>query len=179
MSYEIAKVHVSGVEATTVEADAIPAGIIGATIAVAYGPEWDNLIKNVTFKGANNVTKKKVGNVVELPREVAATPGAYVQIGFTGLAADGSTLIHTIWAELGTVQDSACDDFGPPSENELPLWAQLQADVDNLEKEVDELKNGSPGGGLFVTDDGEGNVTVTASGSAQITDDGSGNVVIS
>ena len=34
------------------------------------------------------------------------------------------------------------------------------------------------GGGLTVTDDGDGNVTITPFGSASITDDGEGNVII-
>lgn len=38
--------------------------------------------------------------------------------------------------------------------------------------------SGGGGGGLSVTDDGEGNVTITSSGSVTITDDGEGNVTI-
>jgi hypothetical protein len=50
---------------------------------------------------------------------------------------------------------------------------------ENLVAAINEVlvKVGS-GGGLTVTDDGEGNVIISASGSTQITDDGSGNVVI-
>jgi hypothetical protein len=36
----------------------------------------------------------------------------------------------------------------------------------------------SSGGGLNITDDGNGNVTITTSGGVSITDDGNGNVVI-
>jgi hypothetical protein len=50
-----------------------------------------------------------------------------------------------------------------------------------IELLAEELMGGggnTDGGSLIVTDDGDGNVTITASGSASITDDGEGNVTI-
>lgn len=41
-----------------------------------------------------------------------------------------------------------------------------------------QITNRSSGGGLNITDDGSGNVSITSSGSVSITDDGSGNVTI-
>ena len=45
-------------------------------------------------------------------------------------------------------------------------------------RDVEELISNVGGGGLNITDDGEGNVTITASAGVTITDDGNGNVVI-
>lgn len=51
--------------------------------------------------------------------------------------------------------------------------------VSELSEAIEDLKeNGIPAGGFNITDDGEGNVTITASAGVTITDDGNGNVVI-
>lgn len=44
-------------------------------------------------------------------------------------------------------------------------------------KRLSEFEGGS-GGGLNITDDGNGNVTIASTGSVSITDDGEGNVTI-
>lgn len=50
---------------------------------------------------------------------------------------------------------------------------------EQIQKIVEEyLQNNPVQGGLNITDDGVGNVTITSSGSVSITDDGNGNVVI-
>lgn len=127
---EIAKVSVSGVAATTVEATTIPAGIIGATIAVEYGPEWGGMIKNVSFRGAEDVTVVNVGNVVKLPQEVAAKPNMYIQIGFTGVSGDGTVLIPTLWAYLGTTKPAS--PVNVEGGSAPPVWAQVVAMIGDL-----------------------------------------------
>jgi hypothetical protein len=42
----------------------------------------------------------------------------------------------------------------------------------------DKYSGGGTGGGLNITDDGNGNVTITPVGNISITDDGQGNVTI-
>lgn len=181
---EIAKIQVSGVTARRIYCNPIPRGITGATVAIEYAdPMWEGLIKNVVFEGLETVTILDVENSVYLPPEVVSAQNILVKMGLCGVNADGTVVIPTLWAELGVIKsavpvDVHPDDAIPDAPPTPPVWAQLQADMDTLEKEVDKLKKGSSGG-LTVTDDGEGNVAITASGSTQITDDGSGNVVIS
>lgn len=50
--------------------------------------------------------------------------------------------------------------------------AYLEGRFEALEKKI------GTGGGLSITDDGNGNVTIAATGSVSITDDGAGNVTI-
>lgn len=58
--------------------------------------------------------------------------------------------------------------------NEYPeLLADFEARIAALEAGI-----GTGGGGLSITDDEAGNVTITSTGSVTITDDGSGNVMI-
>lgn len=64
-------------------------------------------------------------------------------------------------------------------ENDLQFeFLPSQKDMPPVDPVQVELPNSGGSGGLHITDDGEGNVTMTASGSVTITDDGNGNVVI-
>jgi hypothetical protein len=53
----------------------------------------------------------------------------------------------------------------------------LTTNKDNLVEAINELAQ-KPSGGLRITDDGNGNVTIASTGSVTITDDGNGNVTI-
>jgi len=177
--YKIATVCVSGVSAVPIDVLPIPRGITGAVVEFLYDDDlWAGLKKKVSFRGTGETEQLCDGNTVLFPAEVAQRKNARVTVGVTGVSADGTEVIPTLWAELGSVRDSAYGDYPAPGEPVPPVWAQLQADVDNLEEEVDKLKNGSSGS-LTVTDDGDGNVIIVAGGTARITDDGNGNVDIS
>jgi hypothetical protein len=52
------------------------------------------------------------------------------------------------------------------------MASEAQAEIEKLKENV------VSGGGLNITDDGEGNVTITTSAGVTITDDGNGNVTI-
>lgn len=169
----------TGAYGRMVEDETLTSGMIGKKVKLEFSEEWSQLKKTAVFL-AGSVTRDvlDVSDEVIIPAEVLAVPLKQLYVGVYGISEDGS-VTPTIRA-LGPFIEPGANPSGDEGlDPSLPPWAQLQADVDNLEKEVDKLKNGSPGGGLFVTDDGEGNVTITASGSAQITDDGYGNVVIS
>jgi hypothetical protein len=58
-----------------------------------------------------------------------------------------------------------------------------EVELDALEERIEALEQGggpggASGGGLSITDDGNGNVTIASTGSVTITDDGEGNVTI-
>lgn len=55
-------------------------------------------------------------------------------------------------------------------------FAAVGEDIEEINRRIDAIGGG--GGGITVADDGNGNVTITASAGASITDDGNGNVVI-
>ena len=168
----------TGADGRMVENETITSGMIGKKVKLEFSEEWNNLKKTAVFI-AGSVTRDvlSVSDEVIIPAAVLATPLKQLYVGVYGVSGDGK-VTPTIRAagpiiEPGT--DPSGDEGTDPS---LPPWVQLQVDVDSLEEEVEKLKNSSSGGGLSVTDDGEGNVVITASGSAQITDDGYGNVVI-
>lgn len=177
--YKIATVHVSGTEVRVSNLRPITRGITGAVVEILYDdPMWAGLTKKVAFEGVTTKEDIYEGSIVPFPGEVATKKNAFIRVGITGVNVAEAVVIPTMWAELGTVRDSAYGDYPMPGEPVPPMWSKLEAEVDALAQDVEDLKQ-TPSGGLSVTDDGEGNVAITASGSTQITDDGNGNVVIS
>lgn len=179
-TYKIATICVSGVSAVPIELNPITRGITGAVVEFIYDDDiWAGLRKKVAFRGTAEKEDICDGNTVTFPAEVAQRKNARITVGVTGVSSDGKIVIPTLWADLGTVRDSAYGDYPAPGEPVPPIWAKVMADVNSLAERVEDLEENPSAGGLNVTDDGEGNVTITASGSAQITEDGNGNVVIS
>lgn len=193
---KLARIHVDGVKARSQILSLITAGLVGATVDLEItGPEWQGLSRTVVFK--SNVTRDvlDVGSSATVPADVVATPGEHLRVGVYGIDADRNIVIPTIWCDLGRIMDAA-DPSGDPSTNPaLPVWAQLQKHIGDLGKlktnakeslvaAINEVHDsggpggGTGGGGLAITDDGNGNVTISSSGSVSITDDGNGNVVI-
>jgi hypothetical protein len=88
------------------------------------------MIKNVSFRGAEDATVLNVGNVVKLPHEVVAKPNTYVQIGFTGVSRDGTVLIPTLWAYLCTTKPAS--PVNVEGGSTPPVWAQVVAMIGDL-----------------------------------------------
>lgn len=130
---EIAKLRVSGVRCTPVSVGKIPAGIVGATVSIEYtDPLWDGLTKTVVFRGVCTKDILNAGTVVTVPPEVVASAGKPLHVGVYGVNADGKLIIPTLWADLGRVC-SATDPSGDTSADpSLPIWAQLQAMIGDL-----------------------------------------------
>lgn len=189
--YTVAKIGIHGAKATVLESDDITMGLAGAVVQLIYDDDlWQGMRKKVTFRGTKKVDVLTDENVVELPWEVTTAKNVTVSIGITGVDAGEKTIIPTVWATIGTVKDSAYGGHPQPGAPIKPEWVQVMGSIgdlakldtenqENLVAAINEvLDNVGSGGGLTVTDDGEGNVIISASGSTQITDDGSGNVVI-
>ena len=130
----VAKIKVDGACAVAEYRKLIPAGIIGAQVLLDYADGvWQGLHKTVVFRGA--VTKDVItdAEVVTIPAEVVAKRGVALQVGVYGVDADGNLAIPTIWADLGTVRDAADPSGDATTDPSLPIWAQIQAMIGNLE----------------------------------------------
>ena len=110
------------------------------------------------------------GEEVTVPVEVLDTPGRFLYVGIYGTSSD-IPAVPTLWADLGRIRPAADPSGDTSTDESLPVWAQLQ-------EQIDELKQGGTGGGLIIDSDGEGNVSIAASGGTVITSDGAGNVTI-
>lgn len=130
----VAKIQVSGSIAHTLYKKVIPAGIIGAQVEFEYAEDvWSGLRKTVVFRGP--VTKDVVtdANIVTIPPEVAEKPLSLLSVGVYGVDADGNLAIPTIWADLGVVRDSVNPSGDTTTDPSLPVWAQIQGMIGNLD----------------------------------------------
>lgn len=162
---ELAKILVSGVDTRVIELEPIPEKITGATVRFVYDdPMWDGLIKNAVFVGTEIVSVLNVGEEVEIPAEAVAKHGKLLKVGVCGTTADGKVIIPTLYANLGLIRPAADPSADPSADPTLPVWAQLQAEIEQLKQ------GGVVGGGSLVVDE-EGNLTTTAGG-FDVSDDG-------
>ena len=112
----------------------IPQGIVGATISIEYtDPAWDGLQKTVVFRSAVTKDVLASGNEVVIPAEVVSRAGVNLYMGVYGVGADGRMVIPTIWKELGLVHGAAAPSGDASSDPSLPVWAQIQAMIGNLD----------------------------------------------
>ena len=138
----VAKIQVNGAIAHTLYRKVIPAGIIGAQVEFEYAEDiWKGLHKTVVFRGT--VTKDVVtdANIVTMPPEVAENPMSLLSVGVYGVDADGNLAIPTIWADLGVVRESANPSGDTTTDPSLPVWAQIQAMIGNLDDLDTNAKN--------------------------------------
>lgn len=73
------------------------------------------------------------GNEVVIPAEVVSRAGVNLYMGVYGVGADGRMVIPTIWKELGLVHGAAAPSGDASSDLSLPVWAQIQAMIGNLD----------------------------------------------
>lgn len=138
----VAKIQVSGAIARTLYKKVIPAGIVGAQVEFEYDTDvWKGLHKTVVFRGT--VTKDVVTdeNIVTIPKEVAEKPRSLLIVGVYGVDAEGNLAIPTVWADLGIVRESANPSGDPTTDTSLPVWAQIQGMIGNLDELGTEAKN--------------------------------------
>lgn len=129
----LAKIRVTGTHAQPVYVKPIPMGIIGGTVRFEYtDPMWDGLNKTVVFQGA--VTKDVVsdGSTVTIPSECVTQTGKSLRVGVYGTDADGKVAIPTLWADLGRIKAAADPSGDPAADPTLPIWAQLQGEIEDL-----------------------------------------------
>lgn len=137
---KIAEVQVSGCRCETVRLEPVPRGIVGAVVSIAYAdPAWDSLRKTVVFRGAVTKDVLDAGNEVVVPTETVSRAGVTLYMGVYGADAENHVVIPTVWTELGTVQGAATPSGDASTDSSLPVWAQIQGmvgDLDALDTEV-------------------------------------------
>lgn len=130
----VAKIQVCGAQACAIEKKLITAGMVGAQVQLDYAdPQWDSLRKTVVFYGAAVRDVITDGTLVTVPAEVIAKPNVHLTVGVYGVDAEGCVVIPTLLADLGPVRAGANPSGDPSADETLPVWAQLQAMIGNLE----------------------------------------------
>ena len=138
------------------------------TVEFVFSPEWDGLTKTAVFSNGKTTVDVLAanwdGDTVPVPHEVLAVPGRHARVGVYG-ADESGVVLPTVWVSLGKVQPGADPSGDASADPSLPVWAQLQkqiGDLDdlktynkgNLVAAINEARNsgGGTGGGYTIGD---------------------------
>ena len=138
-------------------------------VEFALSDAGDGLTKTAVF--SNGKTSVDVlaadwdGETDPVPHEVLAVPGRHARVGVYG-ADESGVVLPTVWVSLGKVQPGADPSGDETTDPSLPVWAQLQnqiGDLDdlqtynkgNLVDAINEARSsGGSGGGGYTIGDG-------------------------
>lgn len=139
------------------------------TVQFVFSPEWDGLTKTAVFSNGKTTVDVLAanwdGDTVPVPHEVLAVPGRHARVGVYG-ADESGVVLPTVWVSLGKVQPGADPSGDETADPSLPVWAQLQkqiGDLDDLQTYnkgnlVDAINeasgSGGSGGGGYTIGDG-------------------------
>lgn len=139
------------------------------TVQFVFSQEWDGLTKTAVFSNGKTTVDVLAanwdGDTVPVPHEVLAVPGRHARVGVYG-ADESGVVLPTVWVSLGKVQPGADPSGDASADPSLPVWAQLQSqigDLDdlqtynkgNLVDAINEARSsGGSGGGGYTIGDG-------------------------
>lgn len=138
------------------------------TVQFVFSPEWDGLTKTAVFTNGKTTVDVLAanwdGDTVPVPHEVLAVPGRHARVGVYG-ADESGVVLPTVWVSLGKVQPGADPSGDASADPSLPVWAQLQkqiGDLDdlktynkgNLVQAINEARSSGGSGGGYTIGDG-------------------------
>lgn len=139
------------------------------TVQFVFSPEWDGLTKTAVFSNGKTTVDVLAanwdGDTVPVPHEVLAVPGRHARVGVYG-ADESGVVLPTVWVSLGKVQPGADPSGDASADPSLPVWAQLQKQIGdlndlktynkgNLVDAINEARSsGGSGGGGYTIGDG-------------------------
>ena len=119
----------------------LTSGMVGIPVAITYDSAWDGLTKALVCRGGSVIrTILDVGDAATVPHECMIA-NATLQIGVEGRNADGTLVIPTVWARCGLICSGANAEADPSTDPTLPVWAQIQAMIGNLDDLNTEAKD--------------------------------------
>ena len=124
----------NGADGKMFGSDVLTTGMVGQEIRLEFSREWEGLTKTAVFT-AGEVTRDVLveSDRVKIPVEVLSVPLVQLMVGVCGVSDDGR-VIPTIQA-AGPYICEGTDPSGDESvEPTLPVWAQLQTRLEDLEK---------------------------------------------
>lgn len=124
--------------------DVLTAGRVGAKLCFVFDEAWDGLVKTAVFVGGDtqlDVTESAwVDNVCVIPHECLAEEGTELKVGVYGANTDGSIVIPTVYASLGTVRKGADPGNAAGCDPTLPVWQQLEGLLSELSAKNEALE---------------------------------------
>ena len=130
----------------------LTAGMVGIPVTIEYDDTWDGLTKHLVCRCSKwgpdrgiTRTVPDIENVATVAREVMLGD-YYLYLGVEGYSADGKLVIPSTWADCGKIQHSANAGDDPSTNPYLPIWAQMQTEIRQLQQNA--VTNESLGDGI-------------------------------
>lgn len=133
-----ADAHAEGFETLT-------SGMVNAVqVHFIFSPHWEGLTKIATFtNGIRSVIVPEeawVDDTCSVPHEVLQTPWRTVRCGVYGMR--GETLVlPAVLVGIGRVRPGADPNGDPGTDPELPIWAQLECRMNDVEQATSALES--------------------------------------
>ena len=129
----------SDVSGTVITSDNLTSGMVGRKAKIEFSEDWDGLRKTIVFQaGACTRDVINPGEVVEIPADVLKNHGNHLFVGAYGVSDDG-TVTPTIYAKGPYIMIGANPSGDESTDPTLPVWAQLQREIDNISVEAGAL----------------------------------------
>ena len=106
------------------------------TVEFVFSDDWDGLTKTAVFSAGRTTVDVLEsawdGNKVVVPHEILADAGPIARVGVYG-ADESGVVLPTVWVSLGKVQPGADPSGDASTDPSLPVWAQLQSQIGDLD----------------------------------------------
>lgn len=140
------KFAADGRSATAEAAGRITSGSVGIPVDVTLSEDFDGLETWLVFR-AGNASRDvawEPGMAVTVPPECLRMPERTLHMGAYGALADGTIVVPTVWARVGTVAEGTRPSGFEPA-GATPSWAvQVREEVRKMGEAVDRLGASSP-----------------------------------
>ena len=120
----------------------LTSGMVGLPVTIEYDEAWDGLTKNLVCRcspwGSDQGEVRTILNVDQtavVAHEVMQA-GQYLHLGVEGFREDGTLVIPTTWARCEEeIRYGANVDADPSADPTLPMWNQLQAQIEQINRD--------------------------------------------
>ena len=124
-----------------VQSEPLTSGMVGQPIHFEYSHDFDGLTLTAVFtNGKTTVDVLNPGTQCVIPHEVLDTVGTLVKVGIYAVRGN-ELVIPTVYANIGVVQKGADPSGDVSADPILPVWAQIQGIIGNLNDLDTEAKN--------------------------------------
>lgn len=136
------KLEVTGAKAWATVTGPLTSGMVGIPVTIEYDETWEGLTKNLVCRcglkdsdGGETRTILNVDKTAVVAHEVMQA-GQYLYLGVEGFREDGTLVMPTTWARSeNLIQHGSDSDADPSVDPSLPVWGQLQAQIDQINRE--------------------------------------------
>lgn len=147
--------HFTGVDGRMTEAETLTSGMVGKKVRLEFSPDWEGLSKTAVFMAGEVVRDVVVtSDEIVIPAEVLERPLPRLFVGVYGVAADG-TVTPTIRAAGPRIRPGADPSGDPGTEPDLPVWAQIQQELDGVPALIEDALKEADEAGMFTGVDGK------------------------